>query len=81
VEINLAPDRTPAFARAVAHRLNDELTLILSSLNAGISPDERMDTVEQAALRCATLTSALLRYAERNGDVRKPMTLDAIMSR
>jgi two-component sensor histidine kinase len=81
VEINLASDRTPAFARAVAHRLNDELTLILSSLNAELTAEDKLEAVEKSARRCAALTTTLLRYAEKNGDVRHPMTLDSLLER
>jgi hypothetical protein len=67
VEQMLTSDRAPALAAAVAHRLNDELTLILGGLYSPLPQAEALAEVERAALRCAGLSRRLLAFAERHG--------------
>ncbi len=67
-------DRACAIAAAAAHDLNDELTVILSSINGSIQAIEPghparpllMD-VRSAAQRCAWMASSLLSFSARSG--------------
>ena len=66
----LQRDRASALANAVAHELNEELTMILGSLKSSLPPAERLKTVEEATLRCAVLTRRLQTYVRRTGPRR-----------
>jgi hypothetical protein len=72
-------DISPALARAVAHELNEELTVILNSVSSPSPVPDHLEMVEGAALRCAVLTRRLLAYSERRPDRRRPVPLDAIL--
>jgi hypothetical protein len=72
-------DRAATLATAVAHDLNDELTVILSSLNADLAPGDKLLAVERASLRCALISRRLLAYAQRRGVVRAQVALAAFL--
>jgi len=74
-------DRAATLATAVAHDINDELTVILSSLSAELAPREKMLAVERASLRCALITRRLLDYAERRGVSRRRVPLAVFLER
>ena len=74
-------DRAATLATAVAHDINDELTVILSSLSADLAPREKMLAVEHASLRCALITRRLLAYAQRRGATRMRMPLADFLER
>ena len=68
------PDQACVLAAATAHELNNELTVILSSVASMIhdfEPDDpaRLQALElqDAAQRCARKASGLLRYGLRRG--------------
>ena len=75
----MSVDISPALARAVAHELNEELTVILNSVAGPAPQPDCLDMVESAALRCAVLTRRLLAYSERRPDRRRQVPLDAIL--
>jgi hypothetical protein len=67
-------DRTSAIAAAAAHDLNDELTVILTSVTASLrtlAPDHpahpMLLDLQSAAQRCAWKTSGLLNFSARRG--------------
>ncbi len=67
-------DRACAIAAAAAHDLNDELTVILSSVNRSIQTIEPghparplLLDVRSAAQRCAWMASSLLNFSVRRG--------------
>ncbi len=67
-------DRICAVAAAAAHDLNDELTVILTSVSASIGrlpPDHAarplLLDLQSAAQRCAWKASGLLNFAARRG--------------
>ena len=67
-------DRICAVAAAAAHDLNDELTVILSSvvamrreLQAGDPAREKVIELQAAAQRCAWIASRLLNFSDRKG--------------
>jgi len=67
-------DRVWAVAAAAAHDLNDDLTVILSSvtssilsLEAGHPARPLLFDLQSAAQRCAWRASGLLNYCARNG--------------
>jgi hypothetical protein len=67
-------DRICAVAAAAAHDLNDELTVILSSvaamrreLEAGDPGREQLVELQAAAQRCAWIASGLLNFSARKG--------------
>ena len=68
------PERLAAFAAAVAHDLNEELTVILNAVTAvlehtpaGHPLREHLETLERAVLRCGGITDALLALTRRKG--------------
>jgi hypothetical protein len=74
VERKLKSDPSCAVAAAAAHDWNDELTVILSSIETlldahGPSPDTRVALLEvrAAAQRCAWKASGLLNFTARQG--------------
>jgi hypothetical protein len=67
-------DRAAALASAVAHDINEELTVILNSLSAS-----RLGSVEQAARRCAGITDRLLAYSRRRGEVVRTAPLSTVL--
>ncbi len=75
---NFRTDRSAALANAVAHDLNDELTVILGSLDSRVPPAEKLRTVGDAALRCAVISRRLLDYAGRHG-TRRAIPLTAVL--
>jgi hypothetical protein len=67
-------DRICAIAAAAAHDLNDDLTVILSSVVASIRElepghpaRERLLELQSAAQRCAWTASGLLNFSARRG--------------
>ncbi len=74
VERYTKADQACALAAAAAHDLNNELTVILSSISTVIKALEPEDPayhqaleVQQAARRCAQKASGLLRYGVKPG--------------
>jgi hypothetical protein len=74
VERLVKADRVWAVAAAAAHDLNDELTVILSSvtssilaLEAGHPARPLLFDLQSAAQRCAWKASGLLNYCARHG--------------
>jgi len=74
VERNLRNDRACAVAAAAAHDWNDELTVILSSVESlleTIGPEHRgrhfLLELRGAAHRCAWKASGLLNFTARRG--------------
>jgi C4-dicarboxylate-specific signal transduction histidine kinase len=87
VERLLGTDRTCALAAATAHEFNDELTVILSSVEASFlamepgHPARRpLIDLECAALRCASTSSRLLNFSARRGTQPARMSLDAVLT-
>jgi signal transduction histidine kinase len=78
VERALHRNRTAALAAAVAHEINEELTLILGSLKSSLPEAEKSRIVEQAAQRCATLSRRLQMYVRRCGP-RRHAPLSAVL--
>jgi hypothetical protein len=79
-------DRACAIAAAAAHDLNNELTVILSSVTNTISSLEPghparpfLLDLRSAAQRCAFQTHTLLRYGARNGVRPAAVTLDDLV--
>jgi hypothetical protein len=79
VEVFAKPDLAASLAIAVAHDINDELTVILSSLNADLTPREKMIAVESASLRCALITRRLQTYASRRGNACARVPLQTLL--
>ncbi len=76
-------DRASAIAAAAAHDLNDELTVILSSvvamrreLEAGDPAREKLIELQAAAQRCAWISSGLLNFSARKGARPSPATFE-----
>jgi signal transduction histidine kinase len=74
VEDCIKPDRASAVAAAAAHELNDELTVILSSISNSLdalSPQDPLvpllEDVRAAAQRCAWKATAILNFTTRQG--------------
>jgi hypothetical protein len=74
VEARLKPSRAAAVAAAAAHDLNNELTIICSSLSDSISTLEPghparglLIEARAAAQRCAWKAARLLTYGVRSG--------------
>ncbi len=74
VERLLKSDRVWAIAAAAAHDLNDELTVILSSVTSSIESLEPghparplLFDLQSAAQRCAWKASGLLNYSAMHG--------------
>ncbi len=85
-------DRACAIAAAAAHDLNDELTVILSSVSHSILTLEPghparplLRDVQRAAQRCAGMASTLLSWGQRKGvrpapaSVARLVELDALL--
>ena len=79
-------DRVSTLAAATAHSLNDDLTVILSSLTGSMLAMEPghparlplMD-LERAALRCVTTASRLLDFSARRGTRPVCASLEAVL--
>jgi hypothetical protein len=79
-------DRVSTLAAATAHSLNDDLTVILSSLTGSMLAMEPghparlplMD-LERAALRCVTTASRLLDFSARRGTHPVCAGLEAVL--
>jgi len=74
VESQSRPDRAVALAAAAAHDLNEELTVILTSVTASLralDPHHPARTLlldlQSAAQRCAWKASGLLNFTARRG--------------
>jgi signal transduction histidine kinase len=79
-------DRVSTLAAATAHTLNDELTVILSSLTTSMLAMEpghpaRLPLVdlERAALRCVSTASRLLSFSTRRGGRPVLASLEAVL--
>jgi hypothetical protein len=79
-------DRICAVAAAAAHDLNDELTVILTSVNASIGrlpPDHParplLLDLQSAAQRCAWKASGLLNFTARRGVRPTAATLERLV--
>jgi hypothetical protein len=79
-------DRICAVAAAAAHDLNDELTVILTSVTASIgslAPGHParplLLDLESAARRCAWKTSGLLHFAARRGAHPSAATMERLV--
>ena len=82
----LKNDRACAIAAAAAHDLNDELTVILSSVNDSILVLEPghparplLREVEGAVQRCAWMASTLLSWGARKGVRPAPATVERLV--
>jgi len=74
VEAPNKPDRASAVAAAAAHELNDELTVILSSISnilESVGPEHQatklLQEVQAAAQRCAWRARTILNFTKRQG--------------
>ena len=79
-------DRACAVAAAAAHDLNNELTVILSSVAKSISALEPghparpfLLELRSAAQRCAWKASGLLNYSARGGARPSPAPMESLM--
>jgi hypothetical protein len=79
-------DRICAVAAAAAHDLNDELTVILSSVTTSIravAPDHparpMLLDLQSAAQRCAWKASGLLNFTARSGARASAATLERLI--
>ena len=79
-------DRACAVAAAAAQDLNDELTVILSSvvgsletLEPGHPARSLLFEARSAAQRCAWKASSLLTFSARNGVRRTPAPMEALL--
>ena len=79
-------DRACAVAAAAAHDLNDELTVILSSIVGSLErlePGHPARTLlfeaRSAVQRCAWKTSSLLNFSARNGARRVPTPMESLL--
>jgi len=86
VERLLKADRAAAVAAAAAHDLNDELTVILSSVTGSIEALEPghparslLLDLQSAAQRCAWKASGLLNYGARCGARPVPTPMEALI--
>jgi hypothetical protein len=86
VERRLNADRAYAIAAAAAHDLNDELTVILSSVTTSIELLEAdhparpfLLDLRSAAQRCAWKASGLLNYGVRHGVYPVAATLESLL--
>ena len=80
--------RVCAIAAAAAHDLNEELTVILTSVTGlleevepGHPAREWILDLQSAAQRCAWKASDLLNYTARNGARPSAATLDGLLQR
>jgi len=74
VENSVKTDRATAVAAAAAHELNDELTVILTSVSNSLDclePDHPatvfLEDLRAAAQRCAYKSADILRFTRRRG--------------
>jgi hypothetical protein len=88
VERLLKADRVCAVAAAAAHDLNDELTVILSSVTSSILALEAghparlfLFDLQSAAQRCAWKTSGLLNYSARHGAQPVAGTMESLLDK
>ena len=79
-------DRACAVAAAAAHDLNNELTVILSSVTKSLSTLEPghparplLLELRSAAQRCAWKASGLLNYSARSGARPSPAPMESLM--
>lgn len=79
-------DRVCAVAAAAAHDLNNELTVILSSVTSSILALEPghparpfLLDLQSAAQRCAWKASGLLNYTARHGALPVSATLESLL--
>jgi hypothetical protein len=79
-------DRVCAIAAAAAHDMNNELTVILSSvtssilaLEAGHPARPLLFDIQSAAQRCAWKASALLKFSSRHGAQPVAATLESLL--
>jgi hypothetical protein len=79
-------DRASAVAAAVAQDLNDELTVILSSvtgslivLDASHPAHEMLLELQSAAQRCAWRAARLLTFSKRRGLRQFPLTVERLL--
>ncbi len=79
-------DRAGALAAAAAQDLNDELTVILSSISASIPTLEPghparpfLLEVGSAARRCASIAAAVLSFSARHGFRPSPATAERLV--
>jgi hypothetical protein len=86
VERLIQNDRACAVAAAAAHDLNNELTVILSSvtdsilaLEAGHPARPLLMELRSAAQRCAWKASGLLNYSARRGTRPSPAAMESLM--
>jgi hypothetical protein len=86
VEHSFKPDRASAVAAAAARELNDELTVILSSVSTSmesLAPGHPalpfLEAVRAAAQRCAWKTSAVLSFAVSQGTRPAATSLAALI--
>jgi len=80
------PDRAGAVVAAAAHDLNDELTIIFSSLTTSLAAldaahpaREFLLEARSAAQRCAWKASGLLSYSHRRGARPSATSLEALL--
>jgi hypothetical protein len=80
-------DRVCAVAAAAAHDLNDELTVILSSVIRSLrdlEPDHPARAplldLQSAAQRCAWKSSGLLNFSARRGARPSAATMEALLA-
>lgn len=80
-------DRAVAVAAAAAHDLNDELTVILSSVTASLRALEPQHPARRllldlqgAAQRCAWKASSLLNYTARRGARPSAATFERLIA-
>lgn len=86
MEIRIKPDRASAVAAAAAYELNNELTVILSSVSnslASLGPDHPaaalLEDVRAAAQRCAWKTAIILNFTTRQGTRPTATPLEALI--
>jgi signal transduction histidine kinase len=86
VERLVKADRVWAVAAAAAHDLNNELTVILSSVTSSLLAMEAghparplLFDLQSAAQRCAWKASGLLNYSVRHGAQPVAATLESLL--
>jgi len=78
VEQKRTPNRAAALAGAVASEMNDELTVILSSLHTECPAPDDLVAIERATMRCALIAKGLTLFAHRHG-ARRPGSLRTLL--
>jgi len=88
VEQCTRPDRASAVAAAAAHELNDELTVILSSVSTSLESlgpahpaAPLLEDLRAAAQRCAWKTATMLDFTTRQGTRPAPTSLSHLAAR